>query len=362
MNRLPLLVAFVLVAPTTCRACATVEIEELSTRITDEAALIVWDAKSNTEHFVRRANFQTKAKNFGFLVPTPSQPQLAPANDGLFNDLEQELLPKTKTVVQRGINPTPFIVALGNIQGCAGGDAEEANAAASNTAASANATESVEVIEQKRVGNYNASVLRANDTPSLLLWLTDHHYSITPETRAWLEPYVKAGFFLTAFQIAVDTSNQTAQASAVRLTFKSDYPFYPYKELQSAQKSKADRSLRVFYVGSNRVEANIENHRKTAQWPSSMQYSGPLDAKVLLGQGVSAPDGPLRLTTFEDGVSPRPGWGDLKFYPARDQSELVPLPHIIYKDKRWWVPLDVLALLGVCFAGWGARFHKRRSI
>ena len=46
-------------------------------RIAEESAVIVWEGATRTEHFVRRATFATTAADFGFLVPTPSKPELA---------------------------------------------------------------------------------------------------------------------------------------------------------------------------------------------------------------------------------------------------------------------------------------------
>ncbi len=50
--------------------CAVVLPLTADVEITDEAALIIWDAENRTEHFIRKANFTTSAKDFGFLVPT----------------------------------------------------------------------------------------------------------------------------------------------------------------------------------------------------------------------------------------------------------------------------------------------------
>jgi hypothetical protein len=53
--------------------------------IEHEDALIVWDPGKGMEHFIRRARFDTTAKDFGFLVPTPSKPELAEVPDSLFD-------------------------------------------------------------------------------------------------------------------------------------------------------------------------------------------------------------------------------------------------------------------------------------
>ena len=52
--------------------------------IIEESAVIVWDAPSQTEHFIRRATFRGKGRDFGFLVPVPSVPALAEVPDEVF--------------------------------------------------------------------------------------------------------------------------------------------------------------------------------------------------------------------------------------------------------------------------------------
>lgn len=363
MKPLPLFLALGLSVPTLCQACATVTYESglpNNVSITDESALIFWNAQMHTEHFVRQASFRTKAKDFGFLVPTPSKPQLGVAEDELFSDLERELLPRTKTIVQRGVHFTPLISTVIG----ASSSEESAYGAAGNTAANAAASSDeneVEVVEQRRVGDYNASVLRASDVRSLAKWLRKHRYAVSSDTREWLTPYVKAGFFLTAFQIVSDVNQESAQAKAVRLTFKSDAPFFPYRETRHQQKQRGERTLRVFYIGDDRVQGRIENGTKVTSWPATVEYSSPMDARSLRDSGLSISNKPLRLTAFLDDQSPRPGWGDLRFDSSPDQTEIAPAPYIVHKDKRWWFPLDIL-FLGACSLVLVSLFLRKKSL
>ncbi len=363
LNGSLLLLAATLACPLAGRACITVEYAHAigePIRVTDESALIVWNAKTGQEQFVRRADFQTHAKGFGFLVPTPTKPTLSAAKDGLFNNLEFELLPKKKTEVQWRVGFTPLLLL---ILAWAGEGRETAGSeSVSNSPASGGLERAVEVVEQKRVGDYNASVLRASDTATLAAWLRDHKYAVTPDTRDWLAPYVRHDFYITAFQIVADARNESAQAGAVNLSFQTPAPFYPYRETKAAQKMAGGRSLRVFYVGAERVEGRIENGAKSGEWKSAVDYSAPFDAQRLQAQGLAAPDGQLRLTAFHDYTSPRPGWGDLHFAPSGDQTEITPPPIITYEDKRIPLPLDALALLGaVAVWRWRRRAARRQT-
>ena len=74
--------------------------------INEESALIVWDAEHKIEHFIRKATFQTTASHFGFLVPTPSRPELAEVKEALFTTLSQHDLAAT-------VRRTPLILQVG---------------------------------------------------------------------------------------------------------------------------------------------------------------------------------------------------------------------------------------------------------
>ena len=96
MNRLSLGAALALTAaalaalaaiPEPASGCAVVPPEGMSVNTAEEGALVVWDEKTKTEHFVRRAAFQSTAYDFGFLVPTPTRPHLDLADDDLFREL-----------------------------------------------------------------------------------------------------------------------------------------------------------------------------------------------------------------------------------------------------------------------------------
>ncbi len=74
-------------------ACAPAPRPGERVTITKEAALIVYDARTRTEHFIRRASFSTSAGDFGFLVPTPTVPELGAVKPGIFDSLVSQTFP-----------------------------------------------------------------------------------------------------------------------------------------------------------------------------------------------------------------------------------------------------------------------------
>jgi len=74
-------------SPPKAPACAAAPRRGELFDINSEEAIILYDAKSKTEHFIRRANFRIEAKDFGFLVPTPTKPELGEARSCVFDTL-----------------------------------------------------------------------------------------------------------------------------------------------------------------------------------------------------------------------------------------------------------------------------------
>ena len=98
-----LLAAATLSLPSASDACAPAPMRGVVVEVASESAIIIWDAKTKTQHFIRRATFtatgkdSTPVKDFGFLVPTPSQPVLEEADDKAFDELAKITAPKTVT-------------------------------------------------------------------------------------------------------------------------------------------------------------------------------------------------------------------------------------------------------------------------
>lgn len=211
------LAAIALVAsPRPARACAPAPHAGESVRIFEEEALIVWDAKTKTQHFIRRAAFDTQAKDFGFLVPTPEKPELAEADDSVFFRLAQAIAPKVEWKVEHPLELGSWLFGM-MLRG----------------AKSEAAIASVDVLAVARVAGFDAVVLRANDADAMAGWLEKHGYEFGPDLRDWLDPYVKASWKITAFKIAKDASGRTLPelgTEAVRMSFKAEQPYFPYRE------------------------------------------------------------------------------------------------------------------------------------
>lgn len=274
--------------------------------VAQESAIIIWDAENKTEHFIRRASFKTEANDFGFLVPTPSQPELAEAKDVSFRMLE-------------GLTRPILMLPPGRVGGKAPGNAPPP---------------AVEVLEVKRVAGFDAAVLKANDPLALSDWLKKNGYQSRPELTSWLDTYVKSGWIITAFKIATDTPKSKAiNTSAVRMSFKTEKPFYPYREPSDAREVPANngapapastRLLRVYVLAKERVDATVGEK----VWPGKTVWANKIDNAncTLLAKHLKLEswkhEGEWWLTEFEDRSSPRPGTDELYFAAAAEQKSI----------------------------------------
>ncbi len=349
MNRLTCAVALLVVAvwvasrPDDAAGCGGAYRPGERVDVADETALIVWDAKTQTQHFIRRATFLSTGYDFGFLVPTPNRPELAEAADNLFTELAQITAPKVEyhTIVENPI-------------GCGGGGAISSRGADRLAPGGG-----VVVLEQKRVGDFDAAVLAlqpgakgdpASGAAELAAWLKQNGYAFTPGLLAWLEPYVRNGWVVTAFRIATEpkpAEKNTAVnlgARPVRMSFKTDRPFFPYREPEDQRDELAKavpRLLRVFVAAPGRFAGKLGDDG-TKIWPGKAVWADTVDARQWHGlfRSANLPTRPSTdgwwLTEFEDRSTPRPGTDEVYFEPSEDQAPIYRQPTII-EHMPWWL-------------------------
>jgi hypothetical protein len=331
------LLAAVLLLVQPADGCSPVMARGAHVAIAGESAIIIWDEQAKKQHFIRRAAFDTKVPYFGFLVPTPTKPELKEAPDEWFSTLEDWTKPPVET---RKI-PRQRTLSRSMMPG---------NAAPAGKA--------VEVLDAQRVAGYDAVVLKATDAKALEDWLQKHGYATRPELTKWLEPYIKDGWIITAFQIPKpDATQNNVSTQAVQMSFATDRPFYPYSEPADQRTSRptfGGRLLRVFLIGTRRMNGALEDKKP---WPGRTVWANHLTAKQasalqdkLEKNEITLPEKPY-LTVFDDSSSPRPGTADLFFSPSADQSTVSRPPIINYVEVDeamlpsgvwWWIGAVVL--------------------
>ncbi len=254
----------------------------------DQTVIIIWDAAAKTQHLIRQASFKGAADDFGFLVPSPTQPELEEAGDEAFPHL------------RRLTEPAPKYVGGGIGCTCS---------APPGTLEDRRSLE-VNVLEEKLVAGFNAAVLEASSATALTQWLKDNGYAYSPEVEEWAKPYIDAGWKITALKVyrGKDAhSKNDVKASALRISFKTDRPLFPYREPDykgtAAAIGAKDRLLRIYFLAEARYQGELT---KDQPWTGKVVWAGKLSAedrtKILEELNLPTQTGPAEfwLTEFED--------------------------------------------------------------
>lgn len=359
-----LLVALATARP--LRGCAVIGGKVGTATIADESALIIWDSATQTQHFIRTASFQAKGNSadFGFVVPTPTQPTLAEAGNEVFDALAAVIKPGRKEAIEWLFYP--FLCCPVMMLG-------------SNASMTFN-TVGVRILHTQRVGGYDAVVLEADNGKDLNEWLGKNGYVSRPEFVDWLDHYAKAKWKITAFKIAdttppggvPTTSFKSVSSGTVRMSFKTPKPFFPYREPADSSipsgpnnagpTTNRYRVMRVFFVGTGRMTGTLgESDGKP--WPAQIRWSDRLpDAtRAQLAEKLALDPSQFPaaawMTAFVDDSLRRPEGHDLFFAESADQMPVVPPPIIAY-TRTIWIPPDLVLL---CVFGGGYVIRRRRQ-
>lgn len=328
------------------KACAPVPRLGGKVTIADESAIIIWNSKTKTEHFIRNAVFDTSEKDFGFLVPTPSVPTLAEMEVPIFIRLLQTIQPKVQEKTENEFSfflLSAFFRFFSSDSGMAGN------------------RPLVRIVDQQQLGSYDTVILEADDADALATWLESRGYAKSPSLSEWLTPYIAMKWKITAFRIIQpveddpiykNTSPTKFLTTPIQISFTTDEPFFPYrepKEYQEVDNKSQQRNLQVFFFSDSKVTGAIKDAQ--TPWPGRVIWAGEItDPSKILGDGASLTElpKPLWLTAFEDSSSPRPGTNDLFFSPDKNQDP-ISLPPIISINKRHIViPLDlIIPIIGI---------------
>ncbi len=274
----------------------------------DQSNIIVWNPETKTEHFIRNAFFDSKAKDFGFIAATPAVPELKEADARSFDYLEA-FKPK---------------------KGLPGCSAPPADAAAGNAPASA-----VDVLQQVDVGKYQATTVRSDDSSAMAAYLKSNGYAITEGSKEWIGFYTSKKWVFTAFKVRKGTEGVT-KTGVIRMSFKTDEPFNPY--YVPVENSSESGTLRLYFVSDGTYSATVGHGANwiPAAWNSQIA-KGSLNG--LSGDmGIKDSDFPKNLTVtyFE-----KKGWldgskDDLYFKKDSPLTSSITVLLVAFGGGLWW--------------------------
>jgi hypothetical protein len=291
-------------------------------QIASEEALIVWDAERRLEHFVRAATFQGGPATFGFLVPVPAFPEIAEADERVFERIERFFEAQRSEVVDwRFEGLTSFTLR--------------------SKSAAVLPAPGVTVLSTARVAGMDAVVLEAESTKALADWLSSRDFDFRPELTAWLSPYVEEHYKIVAFKYARDGSEPRVGTRAVRLSFRTERPFFPYREPRDAARS-IPAVFRLHVLSSTSVTAVLGEAR--APWGAEVRYSGPFTGEPPPFARIASP----WMTMFEEVSQKREVSGDLFLEADPSPRPVAAAARVV--EKTWGIPIE-LVVLAVLVAG-----------
>lgn len=306
----------------------------------DQTVVIIWDAASKTQHFIRQASFKSDADDFGFLVPTPTEPELAESGNDAFPLLLKLTEPEKQEVW--------FLAdALKSCYCCNIG---------CSSSTTKGVTPTVKVLQEKLVAGFKAVVLEAGSEQALVSWLRDNGYAFSPEVEAWAKPYIAAKWKVTALKVAKDSegkADKSVTASALRLSFKTDRPVFPYREPDSrsyaAALSAKQRLLRIYFLAEVRYQGELT---QDSPWTGKVAWADKVSSgdrqKLLEILKLPENTGPAEwwLTEFEDEWPYRVAPADVYFFRDANQFPMKRPPNIEYVI----LPMPCYIVLYVLFA------------
>jgi len=224
-----------------------VDIEQPQILQPSQIAFITWDPESKMETVTVQPRFEGNARDFGMVIPTPSQPKLHEMPRGFFKALEVYTTPKRRVIPESKLLPRPMF--FGGRGGPERAMAKSADSGRGNYSEEPRET-TVKVLEVGQVGSLDYKILSAGRPDDLYNWLKDNKYSFAGD-EATLDFYVKKKYYFTVMKI--DTlqmkknkdGSYTGDVTPTRFSFASDELVYP---LKITQVSVADKTEALFYV------------------------------------------------------------------------------------------------------------------
>lgn len=172
---------------------------------TEQKAVIFHEGDKET--LVLSVTFRGDAENFGWVIPFPTRPEVDKSTDELFTALQDLTGPIYRILEKEGFGAVP----LGEEQ-------------------------AVTVWETKKVDIYDIAVLSSTDKNALAVWLNDNGYQYPVKQTYILEEYVENGWYFVAAKINTESLGELVSeqlkeghATPLKITFKTDKPFYPLK-------------------------------------------------------------------------------------------------------------------------------------
>ncbi|EKD56894.1 MAG: hypothetical protein ACD_58C00050G0002 [uncultured bacterium] len=186
--------------------------------------------QNNSETLVLQTSFAGDAKDFAWIIPTPSQPKVSKISDDFFTNLE------TLTQSENSY-PVPMM--------------------ASGSLNISESKDAVNVVEEKQLGIYEIKILSATSASALYDWLKENNYQYPESKKYILDDYITNKWFFTTAKITtsaitedIQTKLKQGKLSPIKLVFEATNIVYPLKISAVTEVGHLDDFDNYYYGGS----------------------------------------------------------------------------------------------------------------
>jgi len=175
---------------------------------TGQEAAIFFD--QGQEALILTTNFKGEVKNFGWVVPVPSKPDVSKGSDEILENLREIVAVRYRNVGYLG---APMTAGLEKEQSA------------------------VTVVETKKIDYLDLAVLTATDSQALSNWLKDNGYQY-PQESAWiLNDYISNGWYFIAVKVSPENQNAPdvvqglaeGHITPLKIVFQTQTPVFPLR-------------------------------------------------------------------------------------------------------------------------------------
>ncbi|MBI4867454.1 MAG: DUF2330 domain-containing protein [Candidatus Wallbacteria bacterium] len=224
-------------------ACCYFSAQDRDVNQPGQKAFITWEPKEKKESFTVQPAFEGDARDFGMVIPTPSQPKLDEMPRDFFKWLAVYtiLLPMPERVRPEW-EPVAYRMARSP------GAVFEKGMADSVEEDSLGVT----VLEKGVVGSLDYKIITASDASGLFQWLKENRYKYAGD-EATLDHYIRQKWFFTVMKIDAKQmkpgsgGSYQGEVTPTRFAFASEKLIYPLKITQISVKKNTEA---LFYVQS----------------------------------------------------------------------------------------------------------------
>ncbi len=181
--------------------CPLTDEEKREVFLKAEKIVIHYDPSTQIEHFVRQVTFDGQSR-VGFIVPSPTKPTIALADDKIF----QVAADAADAAYSKWTSSKQF----------------------DSASASAGAAGEIEIVDRLKVGKFDVTIVRAKDRLGLVKWLKARKFAMPEGFEPWIQPYIEEDMFLAVYEFK-GGGKAGLISETIRTTFKTDKPLYPYR-------------------------------------------------------------------------------------------------------------------------------------